>query len=192
MDVSSSDLVFSSFKFPSLNNLVVFGHAAWRADIFSSFVSRSSCTITTFTLRAVSLSDLELIAALQLMPSLLHFELDQAEGSKNPISSHLISSLTHYQSTSSSVVPKLHSLRLIYQPVDAFDDAAFVNMVQSRWFKPGSDLSAEMLAMGRGSIRSVVLKFDMRKVVADIYDPLRILDAEGLRVAVVGTNGTQV
>ncbi|KAF9060545.1 hypothetical protein BDP27DRAFT_1429981 [Rhodocollybia butyracea] len=97
----------------------------------------------------------------------------------------------HHPSTSLSLVPKLHSLHLIYTSA-AFDDAAFVTMVQSRWFKPGSNLSAEMLAMGRSSIRSVVLKFTLREADADIYKPLRGLDAEGLRVVVTGTNGVQV
>jgi hypothetical protein len=43
--------------------------------------------------------------------------------------------------------------------------------------------------MGRGCIRSVVLKFGWREVDAEVYKPLRILDKEGLRVVVAGTNG---
>jgi hypothetical protein len=73
------------------------------------------------------------------------------------------------------------------------DNSAFVNMVDSRWFKPGSDLLVKMLAVGRSSIRSVVLKFTQQEVDTDIYHPLRALDAEALRVVVVtGTNGIQV
>lgn len=49
-----------------------------------------------------------------------------------------------------------------------------------------------MLAVGRGSIRSVVLKFSWRELDAEVYKPLRVLDQEGLRVVVAGTNGHQV
>ncbi|KAF9066392.1 hypothetical protein BDP27DRAFT_1330676 [Rhodocollybia butyracea] len=195
IDGSSSYTMFSSFDFPSLNHLVIDGLVDWPADIFLSFVSRSSCIITTFTLRGISMSDLDLIAALRVMPALLHFELDiKYEQSENPITSHLISNLTHrdHKSTSSPLVPKLHSFHLRYQAADPFDDAAFVSMVQSRWFKPGSPLSAKMSVMGRSSIRSVVLKFTSREVNLDIYRPLRVLDAEGLRVVVDGTNGVQI
>ncbi|KAF9065655.1 hypothetical protein BDP27DRAFT_1450122 [Rhodocollybia butyracea] len=189
---NSTDTVLSSLNLPSLNNLVLDGPGgSWRTDTFISFVSRSSCTITTFALHRISVSDLDLIAAFRVMPALLHFEVNQYGPSENPFTSHLISSLTHHQSTSIPLVPKLHSLRLKL-PTDAFDDAAFVNMVHSRWFKPGSGLSAEMLAKGKGCIRSVVLKFTSREVNAEIYKPLQILDAEGLRVVISGTNGVQV
>ncbi|KAF9063716.1 hypothetical protein BDP27DRAFT_1334744, partial [Rhodocollybia butyracea] len=58
-------------------------------------------------------------------------------------------------------------------------------MVESRWFRPGSELSTAMLTMGRACIRSIVLKFNsMREVDVEIYKPLRNLDAEGLRVVV--------
>ncbi|KAF9060843.1 hypothetical protein BDP27DRAFT_1429606 [Rhodocollybia butyracea] len=198
MATSASDPVFSSFNFPSLNNLVLYDVIGrrWQADTFVSFVSRSSCTITTFTLRgALFVSDLDLVAALRVMPTLSHFEVDfevdEYRQPQNPFTSHFFSSLTHraHESSSISLVPKLHSFRLRYESTDAFDDAAFVGMIQSRWFKPGSDLSAEMSAMGRSSIRSAVLKFTSREANTDIYKPLRILDAEGLRVVVTGTNG---
>ncbi|KAF9061637.1 hypothetical protein BDP27DRAFT_1452156 [Rhodocollybia butyracea] len=192
-----SDTIFSYFNFPSLKKLMVKGGpgAKLTAKAFTSFISRSSCMITTFILQDLSLPDLYLIAVLQVMPALLHLEVhDSAWWSayQSPITSHFISSLTHHASPSTSLVPKLHSLYLTSRALDPFDDAAaFVRMVESRWYKPGSDLSMEMLAKGRSSIRSVVLKAIQREVDADIYQPLRILDAEGLRVVVSGTNGVQ-
>ncbi|KAF9060539.1 hypothetical protein BDP27DRAFT_1370454 [Rhodocollybia butyracea] len=146
----------------------------------------------------ISMSDLDLIAVLRVMPALLDLQVNKklrfhvySSTYQNPITSHLLLTLTHDPSTSISLVPKLHSLDMRYTSVDPFDDAAFISMIKSRWIKPGSDLSVEMLAMGRSSLRSVVLKLDEREVDADIYKPLRILDAEGLRVVVSGTNGVQ-
>ncbi|KAF9060544.1 hypothetical protein BDP27DRAFT_1370458 [Rhodocollybia butyracea] len=226
----SSRIVFSSFDFPSLNKLVLDGgHEGGPAHGLVSFISRSSCMITTFTLRGIHLSDLDLVAALRVMPALLHLEVenklqpDYLPKYQSPVTSHLLSSLTHDHSTSISLIPKLHSLHLTWRFESSdtsddssddssddtsdgapgnnasddefdndFDDTAFVNMVKSRWFKPGSDLAAEMSALGKSCIRSVVLKFPARRVNADIYEPLRILDAEGLRVVVAGTNGVQV
>ncbi|KAF9060534.1 hypothetical protein BDP27DRAFT_1407072 [Rhodocollybia butyracea] len=191
----ASEMLFSLFNFPCLNTLVVDRCAVkLLPNNFPSFITRPSCMITSFTLRGISMHDLDLIAALRVMPALLHLEVDQClDAPRNPITPHLISGLTHRrQSTSTVLVPALHSLHLRYELTDAFDDAAFVNMIESRWFKPGSDLSAEMLAMGRSSIRSVALKFTSREVDVDIYMPLWVLDAEGLRVVVSGTNGVQV
>ncbi|KAF9066389.1 hypothetical protein BDP27DRAFT_1423910 [Rhodocollybia butyracea] len=197
MNSRSANTLFSHFDFPSLNNLYMDmpygGSHDWKANVFTSFISRSSCMITTFTLRDILMSDSELIEVLRVLPALLHLEIHHNERSQGPITSHLISSLIH-QSTSISLIPKLHSLDLTSRSDtgDTFDDSVFVSMVQSRWFKPGSDLSAEMLALGRASIRSVVLKFFTRKLDAEVYKPLRILDAEGLRVVVIGMNGMQV
>ncbi|KAF9029760.1 hypothetical protein BDP27DRAFT_1436460 [Rhodocollybia butyracea] len=184
--------VFSSFNFPSLNKLVVHDvphHTPWPADAFISFVSRSSCMITSLTLRGacLSVSDSDLIAALRVMPDLLHLEVFYGHYEwPGPITSYLISSLTQQQS-SVSLVPKLHSLFLKHADTD-FDDQTFIKMVESRWFKPGSDLSMALLMMGRACIRSVVLMCDWRELNAETYKPLRNLDAEGLRVVISGMN----
>ncbi|KAF9059858.1 hypothetical protein BDP27DRAFT_443246 [Rhodocollybia butyracea] len=195
---ASSSIIFSS-NFPSLNLLVVEG-ASWGErigdkpleDDFISFVSRSS-RITSLTLRSPILSDLNLIAALQVMPALLHLVIHEARVQyPNPITTHLISSLTRDQSV--FLVPKLLSLSLIsYQDTgNKPDDSIFVRMVESRWFKPDSELSAAMLTMGRASIQSVLLKFTWREVQAEVYKPLQNLRAEGLRVVIAGRNGVHV
>ncbi|KAF9060528.1 hypothetical protein BDP27DRAFT_1407069 [Rhodocollybia butyracea] len=184
-DRASCRIMFSSLNFPSLNNLVVEGdQISWPSDAFLSFVSRSSCMITAFTLRDIFL---------EVLPALLHLEVDLVDPyppPENPITPYFIANLIHDQSTS-SIVPELDSLHLKYNSTDTFEDATFIHMVQSRWHKPGSDLSAGIMAMGRSCIRSVVLKFLSREVDAYVYRPLRILDAEGLRVVVAGTNGVQ-
>jgi hypothetical protein len=165
----------------------------WPSDAFISFITTSSCMITTFTLSGISISDLELVLALQVMPSILHLDITDTDPipTRCPITSHLMSSL-QLQPMSSSLAPKLHSLRLISYHKATFEDSAFISMVESRWFKPGSSLSSTMFSMGKACIRSVVLKLAWREVDAEVYQPLRILDAEGLRVVVAGTNGVQV
>ncbi|KAF9045630.1 hypothetical protein BDP27DRAFT_1434637 [Rhodocollybia butyracea] len=192
-------MVFLSFSFPSLTELIVeseFHKTTWPVESFGSFVTTSSCMITAFTLRGISISDLDLIAALRVMPSISYLKIDDIndiDSAQRTITSHLISSLRH-QSTSFLLAPKLHSLHLISvrKSKVLFDDATFIGMVESRWFKPGSDLSAAMFSMGKACIRSVVLTFSWREVDAEVYQPLRNLDAEGLRVVVAGTNGVQV
>ncbi|KAF9063705.1 hypothetical protein BDP27DRAFT_1334728 [Rhodocollybia butyracea] len=194
---SCSEMVFSSLRLPSLTELVVKGSTqrTYATNTLISFITTSSCTITTFTLHGLSVSDVDLIAVLQAMPSILHLEIDDQvdyySHQRSPISSHLMSSLRH-QSTSISLAPKLHSLRLISEHKEPFDDATFISMVESRWFKPGSDLSAAMFSVGKACIRSIVLTFSWREVDAEVYQPLQNLDAEGLRVVVTGTNGVQV
>ncbi|KAF9059695.1 hypothetical protein BDP27DRAFT_454480 [Rhodocollybia butyracea] len=193
------NMVFLSFSFPSLTELIVeseFHETTWPVESFGSFVTTSSCMITAFTLRGISISDLDLIAALRVMPSISYLKIDDIndiDSAQRTITSHLISSLRH-QSTSFLLAPKLHSLHLISvrKSKVPFDDATFIGMVESRWFKPGSDLSAAMFSMGKACIRSVVLTFSWREVDAEVYQPLRNLDAEGLRVVVAGTNGVQV
>ncbi|KAF9072207.1 hypothetical protein BDP27DRAFT_1418359 [Rhodocollybia butyracea] len=196
------ELVFFTFDLPSLNTIVLDGYeGGWVSlptETFISFISRSSCMITTFTLRSIPLSDLDLIAVLHVMPSLLHLEIEDYKWgylhAQYTITLNLISRLIQHESTSISLVPKLHTLHLLSQcrHTGTFDDSTFVSMVESRWFRPGSDRSAEMSMMGRSCIRSVVLKFDWREVDAVVYKPLQILDREGLRVVVAGTNGIQV
>jgi hypothetical protein len=121
------------------------------------------------------------------MPELLHLEIDNSGPQPIPIMTHLISNLTQHRSTSDSLIPKLHTLSLKHI-LGTFSAQSFVTMVESRWFKPGSDLSAAMSSLGIGCIRSVTLMFQ-GKVDAEVYKPLRILDEEGLRVVVAGSNG---
>ncbi|KAF9064925.1 hypothetical protein BDP27DRAFT_1425322 [Rhodocollybia butyracea] len=194
--ISFLEMVFLSCDLPSLNVIVLdsseSGSDNWGTETLISFISRSSCMITTFTLRGISLSDLDLIAALRVMPSLLYLEFEdhnwnyaETQRAYSPITSKLISSLILRKSTSISLVPKLHTLHLVsWLDIGTFDDSAFVRMVESRWFKPGSDRSAAMLRMGKGCIRSVVLKFGWREVDADAYNRLQTFDKEGLRVVV--------
>ncbi|KAF9028311.1 hypothetical protein BDP27DRAFT_1350130, partial [Rhodocollybia butyracea] len=129
----SSRIVFSSFDFPSLNKLVLDGgHEGGPAHGLVSFISRSSCMITTFTLRGIHLSDLDLVAALRVMPALLHLEVenklqpDYLPKYQSPVTSHLLSSLTHDHSTSISLIPKLHSLHLTwrFESSDTSDDTS--------------------------------------------------------------------
>ncbi|KAF9062162.1 hypothetical protein BDP27DRAFT_1428200 [Rhodocollybia butyracea] len=198
------DMIFSSCTFPSLNELQIERMREynltyqWPSGAFISLISRSSCVITTFSIRGISISASDLIAALHVMPSLLSLEVEDGEWHYNcpvnqhqsPINSVFITRLAHRAQSSAILVPKLHSLHLLsYRMTSDADcgfDLSFIDMVESRWFRPGSDLFAAMSTVGRGCIRSVEMKFARRNIDPVIYKPLRVLDEEGLRVVVSG------
>ncbi|KIK54723.1 hypothetical protein GYMLUDRAFT_48435 [Collybiopsis luxurians FD-317 M1] len=187
------EMVFSSFNFPSLNHLRMKGKQDlfWPGRAIDSFISRSSCRITILTMDKVSVSDVELIAALRMMTYLEKLEVQDGIG-ESPITSHLISSLHavgRNRSTGSIIylVPKLQSLRLYFNG-EALDDRAFARMIVSRWL-PDPELAS---GIGVDCLRQVVLKCCKRNIDAETYKPLRDLDKMGLRVAIMGRDGVQV
>ncbi|KAE9408336.1 hypothetical protein BT96DRAFT_849478 [Gymnopus androsaceus JB14] len=197
---SLSSMVFSCFNFPLLTDLKISRDVdedyvqTWPRKAFDSFISRSACTITTFTIRNVALSDEDVIAALRIMPSLNDFEIsDKGLKSHSPITTQLISSLCCVSPESlptgsiMHLVPKLCSLRLVFTGT-VFDDKAFIKTVRSRWL-PDSKYAT---IVGVDCLRSVVLKFRHREVDAEVYKPLLDLDKKGLRVVVSGTKRTKI
>ncbi|KAE9408849.1 hypothetical protein BT96DRAFT_913564 [Gymnopus androsaceus JB14] len=189
--------MFYIFTFPSLGELIVcskdsFGanRVKWPPDAFSAFISRSSCTLTTLSLRNITISDVNLIAALRLVPSLTTFSIDGLMNSSggSPITSHLLWSLT-YHGFDSALLPKLRFLSMKLRRT-SFDDAAFVRMVSSRWM-PDHVYAA---AIGIACLRSLVLHFAEREVDKGAYRPLFDLDRKGMRVVIAGTEmkGTKV
>lgn len=192
------------FTFPLLDKLIIShlkyedGKLTWSARTFSDFLSRSSCTLTHLSIDGIDISDLDLIAALQLLASLIRFgfddfyekekkmqmERDQEGYSlfgfyvKNPITSFFLSSLTIRNLDSNPgpvLVPKLQSLSIKLKGT-SFDDASFVEMVLSRWLL---DLSYTT-PIGVTSLRSLVLRLFERTVDEDIYKPLFELDKIGM------------
>ncbi|KAE9406610.1 hypothetical protein BT96DRAFT_971859 [Gymnopus androsaceus JB14] len=76
-------VVFKSHAFPSLNELhlqtrdeYIFVESAWPKDAFHGFMSRSLCTITSFSVHGLGISDSDFIDILHLLPSLLELSLD--------------------------------------------------------------------------------------------------------------------
>lgn len=179
----------SSLMLPSLTELVIYPdedfhdkNLIWSRKAFNEFISRSSCILTTLSISSVVITDRDLIAALQLLTSLTNLGVDdklQLTEVESPITSYFLSSLRlHPHDSTSPLVPKLASLSIIKFNGTLFDDAAFVEMVSSRW----------LLDSGINCLRSVVLRFHQRKVNKDIYKPLYDLDRSGMRVVVTGND----
>ncbi|KAE9408968.1 hypothetical protein BT96DRAFT_1013116 [Gymnopus androsaceus JB14] len=172
--------MFSCFTFPSLRALAIYSndiYFTWPPDAFSAFISRSSCALTTLSLRFSVISDLNLIAALRLLPSLTDFAFDGLveAADRNPITPHFISSM--HGSTIAPLVPKLRSLSLKLLGT-LFDDAALISMVSSRWIPDP--------ATGMDCLRSLVLHFGEREVDEEAYRQLYDLDRKGMQVVISG------
>ncbi|KIK51494.1 hypothetical protein GYMLUDRAFT_252016 [Collybiopsis luxurians FD-317 M1] len=104
--------------------------------------------------------------------------------SKSPITTTFISSLQRLRQDgiyTQVLVPPLRSLSLEYKG-KAFDDAAFVTMISSRWL-PDPVYAA---TVGVDCIRSVDLTFLSCPVDKTVYQPLRYLDGMGLMVVIAG------
>ncbi|KAF9069398.1 hypothetical protein BDP27DRAFT_1402626 [Rhodocollybia butyracea] len=144
---SLADVAFSSFTFPSLSCLAIESDAAhpyrgaWPKATLEAFLHRSSCNLTKFEVKKISVSDVDLIAALKLMPSLVNLHIDDrpaaSDDQMSPITSRFIRSLhgfvqTELNPSGSALVPKLQDLHLTYDGSE-FDDSAFIDMVSSRW-----------------------------------------------------------
>lgn len=184
-DVASLELLFSSFKFPSLREVVFRGPSGWPTEAFRRFVAR----IKTLVLRDLLLSDEDLLQILNILPGLHaldihHYDYGYPE-KPCPVTSHLFLSLTLTENDlAQSLVPQLKSLVINSGVQTDFDDRQVVTMVESRWVSPSLERS-EAIKKGLG-IQSVVLKFTRRHVDLQLYQPLEKLDKQGLRVVVVG------
>lgn len=180
--------MFSSFTFPSLNELVIFvdennAHCSstrdWPSDAFGAFISRSGCVLTTLSL-TVTISDEDLIAALRILPSLTNLAVDSSMDVIGcPISSRFISCM--HVSSPNLILPRLRSL-YIKSHSTSFNDAEFIDMISSRWL-PDLIIPA---SVGIDCLRSLVLHFLHRTVDEEVYEPLWDLDKMGMRVVVTG------
>ncbi|KAE9404401.1 hypothetical protein BT96DRAFT_427240 [Gymnopus androsaceus JB14] len=178
------DDLLSMFTFPSLSVLNLHPeneNLFWSVKAFDAFISRSSCVLTTLSIRGVTISDLELVAALHLLASLVNFSFDGAQlvMGRNPITSLFLSRLTLPESpsdpgpsTQSILLPKLRSL-VIKLNSPSFDSEGFVKMVSSRW------LPDPLFAVD--SLRSVVLRSYGVDVDDNVYEPLYELDKVGMK-----------
>lgn len=184
--------VFSTFVFPSLTSLVIYSEFTdsellWPpVDLFTEFISRSACILTTLSLSAVAVSDQDLIATLRLLPSLVNFTINSSVTARNkrPITPHFISSMH-----ASSLTPLLLNLCTLSLTIHdtSFEDTAFVDMIYSRW------LSGSLAAsLGVVCLRSLVLHFSRRELIdldEKVYRRLWDLDQMGMRVVVTGRSG---
>ncbi|KAF9072078.1 hypothetical protein BDP27DRAFT_1418434 [Rhodocollybia butyracea] len=196
-DDSLADVAFSSFTFPSLSCLVIMTHneypyeGPWPKVALRAFLHRSSCKLTVFEIRNVSVSDIDLIAALKLMPSLINLYIDDTpvgDDPTSPITSQFIRSLhgflwTELNPSGSALVSRLRDLQLTFDGLE-FDDSAFIDMVSSRWL-PDTQYASDI---GLSCLRVATLQFNARAVDQAVYSPLDYLDKAGMRVVVLGTD----
>ncbi|KIK52729.1 hypothetical protein GYMLUDRAFT_265331 [Collybiopsis luxurians FD-317 M1] len=185
--------VLATYTFPALDTLCIRSEnpscrLTWPRHAFEHFMARSSCIITSFTIKSLGISDLDLIFILRFLPSLRDLEIHdvrEPEG-KSPITSLLVSALHGFaglnkrsNSSGALLVPKLRQLKFRFYGT-AFDDAAFVSMVSSRWL-PDPNYAG---VVGMECLRSVVLYCYSREVDHDIYKPLYSLEKVGMRVVI--------
>ncbi|KAF9072043.1 hypothetical protein BDP27DRAFT_1361290 [Rhodocollybia butyracea] len=179
------DYAFSSFTFPSLSCLAIMTNGyhpyqgPWPEATLAAFLDRSSCSLTYFGVKRISVSDVDLIAALKLMPSLVTLRVDDTPAGDDqisPITPRFICSLhgflwSEQNYSSSALIPKLHELQLTFDGLE-FDDSVFINMVSSRWLPNKQHTWGVRL----DCLRVVTLRFNERAVDHAVYSPLDYLE----------------
>ncbi|KAG7091535.1 hypothetical protein E1B28_010564 [Marasmius oreades] len=180
---------------------------AWPGNVFSEFMERSKCNLTTLALKGIPLSESKLMPLLQLTPSLHTFILheflatedawddDDFEDRKNKyqtvtesfLNRLAVSPLTADPFLSRNpLLPKLKWFTLRVQ--SHFDaDAAFVELVKSRWVYPTGDLPFHDME----TLRTVELHVLNRSLPKKVYEPLKAVDADGMMISVFG-NGKRI
>lgn len=181
--------MFTSATLPSLRSLSIedTNHLQkWPQDSFSSFLSRSSCTITKISLTYFAFSDADLLGIFSLLPWLTDLTLqDQLpETSDSTIQSlRAHSSAQSFDFARSVLLPKLESIRLRAHGT-AFTDQSFVDMVKSRWLPAGRSGGS-----GIACLRSVNLHVTRRRFDYAKSESLRHLAKAGMRIAVNDSEG---
>ncbi|KIK61382.1 hypothetical protein GYMLUDRAFT_243560 [Collybiopsis luxurians FD-317 M1] len=198
------DGIFSFVTFPALNTLHLRCDSAWKAhnwkwpgDVLAAFILRSTCKITTLKIDGVPLSDVELIAALQPLTSLVTLKIAYSTDVTDPITTNFIHALhTSKQrdlpcsKLNVPLIPHLRYLSIACGGND-FDHGEFIAMISSRWLP-----AARTLVTSEGveidCLRSVVMELWVCEVDETVYGPLVEMDRTGLRAVVRGMNGTQI
>ncbi|KAJ3994444.1 hypothetical protein F5050DRAFT_515951 [Lentinula boryana] len=191
------DVIFASTTCPALTSLSIDRadlddayDRPWPKEIVQDFLSRSSCKLTTLSIKSIPLSDSDLIDTLARLPSLLHLNIDDTSVSYNhsPITSYLVQSLHAFRYngkslTPSVLVPKLQSLSLVSGSASkGFSDTDLVEVVASRQYPGGYTYDSGTM---KPFLRSVVLQFPDRDIIEEVYGPLKRLEKAGLRVVVI-------
>ncbi|KAJ3775559.1 hypothetical protein FB446DRAFT_386982 [Lentinula raphanica] len=189
------EILLSSLLCPALTSLCITKNSSaaeirWPRNALASFLARSACIITKLLIEDMNLTDDDLISLCKSTPALTSLSVRDSlrTHSSIAITSTFIKSLHSFASSAlrpsfQPLLPKLQQLSLTYAG-NSFDDAAFVDMVESRCLP-----KADALRMGITPLRSVVLKYWHRTLssldeVKDIYEPLALLDEAGFRIVV--------
>lgn len=205
MDVAS--ILFSAVTFPSLNSLTIKSAEprrpieSWPHDAFSSFLRRSSCNLTAFTIINVSIADTDLLSLLSLLPSLTSLSIKEnaiktTEKDHLPIPPSITDALLQSLGTGvqrpfgfsqSSLLPNLRHINLKAHG-SAFSDQRFVDMVKSRWSPEETNAGGRGLTCLRSAILHVMGRaFNPRK-----FEPLRHLAKAGMSIMISGPGDVMV
>ncbi|KAJ4478429.1 hypothetical protein J3R30DRAFT_3890980 [Lentinula aciculospora] len=193
------DVIFASMSCPALTSLSIdradVGDGydrPWPKEIIQDFLFRSSCNLTTLSIKSVPLSDVATICILARLPSLHHLTIDDTgvNSDRSPVTSRLVQNLHAFRYDgksfpSSILVPKLQTLSLVSSASNGFSDAELVKTVSSRRYTGGHTYDA---VIGRPFLRSVLLRFPNRAVSEEVYSPMKHLEKAGLRVVVIAQN----
>lgn len=190
--------LFQSLTLPSLSSITVasasktrYGLVYWPCDSFSSLITRSSCTVTILRVEHVVISEMQLKALFQALPSLVALTMHEPErhmldlnwerfdNSIHPplITDNLLRLMhIHPSSTGPASSPLLlPCLQMLDFSVRGrhFTDQIFADMVKSRTGRAGPGLA---------SLKSVSLDVMDRCISCDIIDSLSDLEEHGLIV----------
>lgn len=174
---------------------------AWPADAFTSFVSRSSCPLTSLSLKRMPLSEIQLLDVLRSLPLLTNLTIQDTPPLDLPfpvdrfpvdhtvtdtfIQSMNINSTTSLGSSSSPFLPNLQHLDLELRG-SAFKDEGFVDMVKSRWSPPGSVHEPGQIS----SLQSVTLRVMEREFDTEKFEALRHLSKSGMKIFISGADAS--
>ncbi|KAJ3907601.1 hypothetical protein F5879DRAFT_940767 [Lentinula edodes] len=149
------------------------------------FLARSKCTLTTFTLDGILMTDVDVVNLLECVPSVQELTIRDPPligkilKHSPPVSKHLCHSLNPNLSDKNILIlPCLRSLTLKSRSKN-FDSEEFISTVRSRWL-PDVDAASKV---GIQCLRSIELYFRHPFQGTD-YLPLNLIEESGMRVVV--------
>ncbi|KAL0063970.1 hypothetical protein AAF712_009160 [Marasmius tenuissimus] len=174
---------------------------------FHAFLECSNCNITMIAIEGMNILDTDVINLLQYTRSLHTFTLcelwattkfQRSEGRAPVEPGHQIITKSFLKqleattltadafSTQQPLVPKLKCLKLGVQSHFNANEV-FVDMIKLRWEPSYGDMCSSDMEQ----LRTVVLHVMSRKLAKVIYEPLKMIDREGMMISVFG-NGKWV
>ncbi|KIK56120.1 hypothetical protein GYMLUDRAFT_62185 [Collybiopsis luxurians FD-317 M1] len=194
--------VFPFFNFPSLEKLHLEPiqwferpQSFWfNFDPLMEFVRRSSFFLTTLSIKSLALSDSNLVHLLHHVPNLrrlavldTYIEYQYSPITERPIESLRPSQTSQLRLQAEPIVPRLHSL-ILKTRAPVFRDRVVVDMVCSRWARPTTS-SANSGSTGArvpavDCLREFTLRFYNRKDPGAGYEPLQLIEKDGMRAVV--------
>jgi len=158
-----------------------------------SLISRSSCSIQSFTFRtrAIDIDADDLTSCLQAMPALRDLALDLDDHGNNLIR-NILCRLIH-RSAEPCIIPKLIYLDLNLWFV-SFEDKTLIDMIQSRWRMVDCDGDgvSDKPTLDVARLQVVILRDIISERNSDLLVRLRELKDEGMRIDLRGFRNRRI